>query len=123
MKTDDDYLIFVENLDAAAAASLDPVTRGGQVAGQCRSCHSMEANAPSGIGPNLWNVVGRPVASLSDYAYSEALASRSGNWTEDRLRTFIDNPGAFAPGTRIQNTATYTYRQLDDLIVYLRTLR
>ena len=122
LKTDDDFLVYVDNLESAGA-NLDPVTRGMLVAGNCQSCHSMRADEPSGIGPNLWNVVGRRVASRSDYAYSDALKRLGGNWTAERLRQFVANPGAYAAGTRMQTTTTYTDQQLQDLVAYLSTLR
>jgi aldose sugar dehydrogenase len=123
LKTDDDFIVFLDNLENASAATLDPVTRGAIVGGQCRSCHSMTAGAPSGIGPNLWGVIGRPVASAQGYAYSEALRRLGGTWTEERLRAYVSNPGAVAPGTRMQITSAFSEQQLSDLLAYLRTQR
>lgn len=123
LKTDDDFIVFLDNLDTAPAASLDPVTRGSIVAGQCTSCHSMAAGAPSGIGPNLHGVVGRRVASSSGYAYSDALKRVGGTWTPDRLRAFVSDPGGFAPGNRMGIVTKYTDQQLTDLLSYLQTLK
>jgi len=123
LKTDDDFLIYIDNLESTPAANLDPATRGEIVAGQCRSCHSFQEGAPGGIGPNLWNVVGRRVASSPGYTYSDALKKLSGSWTPERLRLFIANPKSFAPGNRMEIATTYTDQQLNDLIAYLRTQR
>ncbi|MGH7678109.1 MAG: PQQ-dependent sugar dehydrogenase, partial [Gemmatimonadaceae bacterium] len=70
LKTDENFLVFLDNLDATPSANLDPVTRGAIIAGQCKSCHSLESGAPAAIGPNLSGVVGRRVASSPGYAYS-----------------------------------------------------
>jgi cytochrome c2 len=123
IKTDDNFVIYLENLDAASAKDLDPVTRGQIVAGQCQSCHTLNEGGRSGIGPNLWGVVNRRVASSPGYAYSDALRRAGGSWTPERLRTFVADPEKFAPGGRMITTARYTNEQLDDLIAYLRTLR
>ena len=123
LKTDDNFLVFLDNLDQASPEDLPPETRGAIVAGQCRSCHAVQEGAPSGLGPNLHGVVGRRVASLPGYAYSDALKRAGGQWSDDRLRSFIANPGSAIPGTRMLTTTTYTDQQLTDLLAYLRTLR
>lgn len=123
IKTDDNFIVYVDNLSATPAADLDPVTRGQLVAGQCQSCHNFAAGGNDGIGPNLWGVVGRRVAGRSSYAYSDALRGVGGSWTPERLREFVADPDAFAPGNRMVTTGSYTGEQLDDLIAYLRTLR
>ncbi len=123
LKTDDDFIVFVDNV-ASSSASLSPVQRGELVAGQqCRSCHSFDPTAPAGIGPNLWGVVDRAVGTGAGYQYSDALRRAGGRWTTDRLRAFVSDPGAFAPGTRMQTTTKYTTEQLDDLIRYLEALK
>jgi cytochrome c2 len=123
IKTDDDFIVYVDNLSATPAADLDPVTRGQLVAGQCQSCHNFADGGTDGIGPNLHGVVGRRVAGRSSYAYSDALRRVAGSWTPERLRQFVANPEAFAPGNRMVTTGSYTQQQLDDLIAYLGTLR
>jgi len=123
LKTDDDFLVFIDNFDTAPSASLDSVTRGAIVSGQCSSCHSLTEGAPSGIGPNLWGVLGRRVATASGYSYSSALQRVGGVWTPERLREFVRNPSAFAPGNRMLTATTYSDQQLDDLLYYLQTLR
>jgi aldose sugar dehydrogenase len=63
----------------------------------CLNCHSLDDRAA--IGPNLVNIVGRPVASVAGYPYSTALRSLGGRWTEEKLNEFLKNPAEFAPGT------------------------
>lgn len=123
IKTDDNFIVYVDNLSATPAANLDPVTRGQVVAGQCQSCHSFAAGGNDGIGPNLWGIVGRRVAARASYPYSDALKRLGGSWTPDRLREFVADPDAVAPGSRMATTASYTREELDGLIAYLRTLQ
>jgi cytochrome c2 len=121
LKTDDDFLVYIAPLDAASAAT--PVERGALLAAQCQSCHSMTQDGTAAIGPGLWNVVGRPVASGEDFNYSPSLRAAGGRWTPERLRSFLAAPDSFAPGTTMQLGTSYDQNQLDDLISYLRTLR
>ncbi|HEX9897691.1 MAG TPA: PQQ-dependent sugar dehydrogenase, partial [Candidatus Methylomirabilis sp.] len=125
LKTDDNLLVYLEPVDAAAGAdgSVPPSARGELLASPCRGCHTFEPGGPNGIGPNLWGVVGRPIASVRNFAYSNGLQAAEGRWTEAALRRFLSNPEAFAPGTAMQQTTTYDDGQLSDLIAYLQTLR
>ena len=38
----------------------------------CQACHSFDKGGPAKVGPPLWGVVGRPVASVAGFAYSDA---------------------------------------------------
>ena len=37
---------------------------------KCQSCHTFNEGGANGQGPNLWGVVGRPIASHEGFAYS-----------------------------------------------------
>jgi cytochrome c2 len=93
----------------------------GEVAFQgCVSCHP--AGGAAGIGPDLRGVVGRPVASLPDFGYSDALSSTGGVWTRERLDAFLQDPTAFAPGTTMNVPGVIDPWTRRVLIDYLETL-
>ncbi len=125
LKTDDNLLVYLSPVDAKTMyrMNLPAATRGQVLAGTCMSCHSMAPDAPDGIGPNLWRIVGRPIASSENYDYSDALRSIDGTWTREALSTFIRDPQAFAPGSSMAATTTFEARELDDLLTYLSSLR
>jgi cytochrome c len=107
---------------AVILAKADP-KRGEAAAKPCVACHTFEKGGQNKIGPNLWDIVNRPIASHQGFAYSEALKAKSGEtWTYDNVSHFIQNPKGFAPGTKM----TYAGMKKDDtradLIAYLRTL-
>ena len=58
-----------------ATASTD---RGANVAKQCQACHNFQEGAGPKIGPDLYGVVDRQVASVSGFSYSAALKSKGG---------------------------------------------
>ncbi len=60
----------------------------------CTSCHGN-----GGVAPGLEGVVGRRVASVGGFDYSEALTEISGKWTQDRLIAFLRDPQSIAPGS------------------------
>lgn len=84
-----------------AALTADPaeVERGRQLFSTCSVCHTIAAGAPSPAGPNLHGVLGRQIASISDFPYSEGLKNAQGSWTSGKLDAFLKNPQAAFPGT------------------------
>jgi cytochrome c len=64
---------------------------------KCGDCHTLDP--PSGTAPALKGVVGRKVASLTDFQYSDALKAKGGVWTEAAIDAFIADPKTYAPGT------------------------
>ena len=73
--------------------------KGESAAAICKACHAFEKGAPSPIGPNLHNVVGRKIASVEGFNYSPALKAKSGRLELRASRRMIQKPDAFAPGT------------------------
>lgn len=125
LKTDDNLLVYLRPVDAKTIYQMDlpAETRGQVLASACMSCHSMAPDSPDGIGPNLWQVIGRPIASSAGYDYSDALSSVDGIWTEESLTAFIRDPQAFAPGSTMAATTKLEPRELEDLLAYLSMLR
>lgn len=117
--------------DAAAAAPAKPIaellasadaTRGQAGAKPCMACHSFEKGGPNKVGPDLWEVVERPVASHEGFAYSDALKAKGGNWTYDELNHFIANPKGYVAGTKMGFAGIKDDAKRADVIAYLRSL-
>jgi cytochrome c len=111
-----------------AAIAHPPEATGGRAADeaafqQCGICHPTDASGQAGVGPNLRGVAGRPIASEPSYAYSEALRSRTGSWTDVELDAFLADPAAWAPGTSMPFTGLKDPADRSALIRYLRALR
>lgn len=67
----------------------------------CLSCHGYLPDEPPLEGPSLWQVIGRPVASVEGFEYSDALSGIRAVWDRALLDRFLTDPQAFAPGTRM----------------------
>ena len=102
-----------------ASASAD---RGAQVAKQCQICHNVEEGQGSKVGPDLYDVVDRPVASVAGFSYSTALKAKAGKWTFDELNKWLANPRADVPGTNMTFAGLPSDKQRADVIVYLDKL-
>lgn len=84
---------------AALLTSADPA-KGEKVFNKCKACHAVEDGA-NRVGPHLWGVVGRDIASAAGFDYSGALAEKEGDWDLVKLSHFLENPKDWAPGTKM----------------------
>ena len=88
---------------------------------KCAGCHSITGKSGP-AGPSLKGVLGRKPGSLADFAYSAGLKGKGGTWTAASLDTFLANPSAFSPGSKMfVRVADPAERKA--LIAYLSTLK
>ena len=87
---------------------------------KCAACHTDAKGAPNKVGPNLWNVIGRPVGSVAGFAYSDAVKGKGGNWTWESLATYLHDPRTAIPGNKMAFAGVGDDADLADLLVYLR---
>lgn len=102
-------------------ASASP-EHGAQVAKQCAVCHNFKEGQGAKVGPDLYGVVGRKIASQPGFNYTAALKGVSGNWTFDELNKWLTDPRAMVPGTAMTFAGLSSEKQRADVIAYLDTL-
>jgi len=114
---------------APAVAPIAPLLAKADVAkGQadtkaCQACHDFTKGGPNKVGPNLWGVLDRPIASHPGFTYSDALKAKSGDkWTFENLNHFIHKPKDFAPGTKMGFAGLKDDQKRADVILYLHSL-
>ncbi|KEQ53679.1 c-type cytochrome [Sphingobium chlorophenolicum] len=88
----------------------------------CMSCHDFTQGGVNRIGPNLWGVVGRPVASHAGFAYSPAMQAHKGSWDYEALFAFLGSPGRVVPGTKMSFAGLRRPEDRAAVIKYLATL-
>jgi len=102
-----------------ASASAD---KGKKAFGKCKSCHTVTKGGKNGVGPNLWDIVGRDKAAAEGYNFSDALKGKGGNWTFADLDAFIARPKAFVPKTKMGFGGLKSAGKRADLMAFLRSL-
>ena len=87
---------------------------------KCSACHSYEKGSANKVGPNLWNIINRPKASIQDFTYSKALAKFSGNWGYEELNQFLFKPKEYIQGTKMNFSGLKKEEDRADLLLFLR---
>jgi len=107
--------------DLGALMASASVSGGERRAALCQSCHTFEQGGANGTGPNLWNIVNRPIASVSGFNYTSALQEVGGEWTYERLDAYLRNSQEYVPGTAMVQRFPRD-NQRADLLAYLGSL-
>ena len=89
---------------------------------KCITCHSFEKNGPNKIGPNLYNVYLREIASLESFKYSKALINIKDQWNSNNLDNFLSNPKKWASGTKMIFVGIKKDKDRANIIKYLQSL-
>ncbi|MER8680916.1 cytochrome c family protein [Mesorhizobium sp. M1405] len=93
---------------------------------KCQACHSGEKGGPNKVGPDLWDIIDRPVAEHEGFAYSAGMKefSKGGSekWTYDNLNHFITSPKKFVKGTAMGFAGLPKDEDRANVVAYLRTL-
>ena len=111
----------VEKIPFVELVSLADVDKGKKVFSKCKSCHKVQEKI-NGTGPHLYGVVGRQIASISDYTYSNILSQMDEMvWNEDELNSFLTKPSKYAPGTKMNYSGLSAEKDRANLIAYLKT--
>lgn len=110
-----------EEEPVAVAMAGDPAA-GEAVFKKCKSCHKLEEGA-NAVGPDLFGIVGREVASREGFKYSDAMLGFGGVWDAERLAAFLLKPKDLIPGTKMTFSGLRKEEDRADLIAYLATIK
>ena len=108
---------------AAMAQTAGDAAKGEKVFAKCKACHVVDAET-NRVGPYLKGLIGRNVASVPNYKYSEAMlefAKTNPVWTEELFLTYIENPKGLVPKTKMVFPGLKKEDERADILAYLKT--
>jgi cytochrome c len=91
----------------------------------CAACHTFDKGGPNRIGPNLYGVIGSPIAEdRGGFAFSSALTTKGKGqtWTLDNLNAWLFKPQQFASGTKMTFIGLPKAEDRANVIAYLNSL-
>ena len=106
-----DFATLMASADAAA---------GEKVFGKCKACHKVDGT--NGTGPHLDGVVGRAVAGVAGFGYSDSMVAHGGDWTPEALSAFLENPKGVVAGTKMSFAGLKKPEDRANVIAYLQSV-
>jgi cytochrome c len=105
-----------------ARAQDDQVAAGEKVFKRCAACHAIGEGAKNKVGPELNGVIGRTAGGLEGFNYSSAMTEAGAGglvWTSETLHTYLENPKAMIPGTKMTFAGLKKVDDRDAVITYM----
>ncbi len=113
-------MVAVVSIDALLAEA--DAAKGQKIFKKCGACHTQDQGGKNKVGPNLWNIVGRGVAAVEGFNYSDAMASRGGSWSIAALNEFLANPKGTVPGTKMSFAGVKKDGDRANVLLFLQSL-
>ncbi|MDJ0614707.1 MAG: cytochrome c family protein [Rhizobiaceae bacterium] len=108
---------------SAMLASAD-IAEGEKIFKKCSSCHTNVDGGANKVGPALWGIVERPIASADGFSYSGALKTyaEGKTWSYEELNGFLWKPKTYVKGTSMGFGGIKKVEDRAALVAYLRSL-
>ncbi len=107
------------SVDISALLAMGDIAHGEKVYKKCKACHSIKQGGGNKIGPALWNVIFRPVGSITDYKYSKALSSYGKEWSWEEMNGFLIKPATWIKGNKMGFAGIKDEKDRASIILYL----
>ncbi len=91
------------------------------VQAKCTVCHDVSKGGTNKVGPHIWGVFNRTVASVGDFSYSSGMKAHGGKWDFEALNKFLWSPAKTVPGTMMSFAGIGKDQDRANVIAYLAT--
>ena len=102
------------------AANAQDAAAGEKVFIPCRACHQIGETAKNAVGPVLNGIFGRKAGTYAGYSYSDANKNSGITWDDETFTTYIKDPRAKIPGTKMIFAGIKDDQKIKDLIAFLK---
>jgi cytochrome c len=86
---------------------------------KCMACHAIGEGAKNKVGPELNGLDGRKSGTAEGYSYSEANKNSGITWNEAEFKTYIKDPNAKIPGTKMIFIGVKNETEVNNLWAYV----
>ena len=107
-----------QSVGPTSRAAGDPAAGEAVFEKRCAVCHATE-ECKNMIGPTLHGIVGQHAASVSGYAYSDALKKADKIWDDQTLDAYLVSRRAAVPGTKMVFLGHKSEDDRQNVIAYL----
>lgn len=110
---------------AGSALADGDAAKGAKVFNKCKACHVVDAET-NRVGPHLKGIIGRKIASVADYKYSDSMVefgAARGEWTDEVFLEYIEDPKKDVPKTKMAFAGIKKEDDRKDLLAYLKSLQ
>lgn len=110
---------IISNINIANAGDAEA---GKKIFNKCKACHGVDEGGKNKLGPNLWNIVGAPIAAKDGYKYSKGLvayANEAGNWNKENLDAWLKKPKSVVRKTKMIFPGLKKDKDRANIIAYL----
>ncbi len=109
----------LEKIDISALLAMGSVEHGEKIFKKCSACHVVNKGGDNKIGPVLYGVLGRKVASIENYKYSKALTNYNKEWTFEEMNGYLLKPQKHIKGTKMAFAGLRKEKDRASVILYL----
>lgn len=120
MSTGRYVLVLSAILGLSLPARADDPVHGAQLYKECAGCHAPQRTL---MGPPHCGVVGRKVASIEGFPYSDTLRAANFVWDKKHLHDFLTFPIMNMPGTKMGFAGMFDENDRNDVIAFLEKER
>lgn len=107
---------------AAPAFADGDAEQGAKVFRKCKACHVVD-DEKNKVGPHLVGVIDRPVASVEDFKYSDAMIEFGADgkvWDIETLTAYLQKPKDVVKGTKMAFAGLKKDEDVEDVIAYMQ---
>lgn len=115
--------ILSTSLLAGTARAEGDVLKGEQISKKCMACHTV-IDTTNKVGPHLVGVVGRKVATIEGFSYSDSMkvfASTGAVWDEATLDSYLENSKALVSKTKMAFAGIKKEEERVNLMAFLKS--
>jgi cytochrome c len=112
-------LAMIAPVAGAFAADGDPAAGEALFKQKCAVCHKIGEGAKNFVGPELNGIIGRKTGAVEGYAYSDANKNSGITWDAEKLHTYLTDPKAMIPGTKMVFAGLPKESDRDNVVAYL----